>query len=902
MFGNLGGAGTSTTGAFGGAANTTSAFGAPKAPSAFGAFGGGTTAFGTTPAATTTSAFGQPANNTATPSVFGQPAASTSAFGGTGASLFGNVNKTSAFGTTALSGATTGAPPTITTGSSNPAYAATIEKDGTTNLQFQSISCMPAYIGYSFEELRVQDYSQNRKTASTANTFGGTAFGTAQPAAAGAFGQTTQPTNSLFGAPANPTNTTTGSAFGTFGQTQQPAAATTSLFGASGTSAFGQQQQQQPAQNTFGGATTGLFGQPQQQQQQQPTTGLFGGNTAFGGNAAPKPFGGAFGGATTTAPSAFGAAANAFGTTQPQNQQQPAQTTGLFGNAQPANNTGSAFGGAFGNNNAPKPGLFGSTATQPAAPSTFGGAFGAQQQQPQQQTSLFGNSGTTGGIFGNAQQQPGQQQQQPAQTTSLFGNQQQAPAAPSLFGNNNANPGTGLFGNPQQNQQATQQPANPFGNLFAPKPPQPAGTGLFGNSQGQVASQQQPQQNSIFGKSLFNNTPAAAPIGSSMSTMTGMSNNLFGQTMNNAAPQHSLTASIAQPIGDNLPIFDMLPPGPRIVDLDANLPKKKAGFFADMPTRSPVPRVQLGYTPANSKLRGFGSSGNLGSSSLNGGGISLTNGKPGALALNKSDMRASSVGPDFLGRSGSPALGSGGRQSVKKVILDKRVDPSELFVKTSSPGGSKYGKVTFSAQLSVASREKDAQIAASSIPVVQDSPTRQQQLQLKNTGSFGQELSRDVQEKGEKNESELEDGDYYVKPDLLTLKKAGYDDLSAFPDLVVGRKGYGEIHFLEPVDLTGLPKLGALLGEVIRFDLKECSVYPDSEESDKPPPGSGLNVSARLILVRCWPQDKATREPVKDQNHPQMVKHLKRLKGMKDTHFEGFDMTTGTWTFTVDHF
>jgi nuclear pore complex protein Nup98-Nup96 len=145
--------------------------------------------------------------------------------------------------------------------------------------------------------------------------------------------------------------------------------------------------------------------------------------------------------------------------------------------------------------------------------------------------------------------------------------------------------------------------------------------------------------------------------------------------------QGTLTASIAQPIGENLPIFDMLPPGPRIISLDQTLPKKKAGFFLDMPTRSPVPRVPLGYSPATSKLRGFGSM-TLGPSGGSSSGISLTSGKPGALVLNKTETRGTSVGPDFLGRSSSPALGSGARQSVKKVILDKKIDPSELFVKS----------------------------------------------------------------------------------------------------------------------------------------------------------------------------------------------------------------------------
>jgi len=141
-----------------------------------------------------------------------------------------------------------------------------------------------------------------------------------------------------------------------------------------------------------------------------------------------------------------------------------------------------------------------------------------------------------------------------------------------------------------------------------------------------------------------------------------------------------------------------------------------------------------------------------------------------------------------------------------------------------------------------------------------------------------------------------------MKPSLDELKKAGHEELVAVKNLVVGRVGYGQITFLEPVDLTNVPKLSGLLGELVRFDDKECSVYPDYDDTEKPPPGSGLNVRARIELIRCWAHDKATREPIKDPKNPAQMKHLKRLKNMKDTHFEGFDLEEGKWTFTVDHF
>lgn len=152
---------------------------------------------------------------------------------------------------------------------------------------------MAAYKNYSLEELRLQDYQANRKTASAGPGFAQqqqtTGFGTTNAG----FGQTTtQPQTSSFGA---------------FGAAKS---AGTGLFG-------------QTAQNTgtgFGGFSSntaatggGLFGQNSQQpataafaqQQQQPTAGFggFGQNAqnagtsfgTFGQNSQTKPFGGGFG-------------------------------------------------------------------------------------------------------------------------------------------------------------------------------------------------------------------------------------------------------------------------------------------------------------------------------------------------------------------------------------------------------------------------------------------------------------------------------------------------------------------------------------------------------------------------------------------------------------------------------
>ncbi|KLO18652.1 hypothetical protein SCHPADRAFT_844526 [Schizopora paradoxa] len=925
----FGGATTTTTPAstgFGAFGNTaTSAFGAKPAGTGFGAFGGGTSTFGGGG-----SAFGN-TNTANTTSAFGQPSTTGGAFGGS--TLFGATKPaapTGAFGSvsnTATAGASgdTIVPP-VTTGSVNPPYNVFQEKDtsGTTavNLHYQSISAMPAYRGTSFEEIRVQDYAQGRKTAQTSG-FGQT------PSVFGA----TQPTTSVFGQPAAPTTT-----FGAFGQANQPAQQqqqqqqTTTGFGAFGQPAaaaqpsafgggttgfggFGQQQNQaQPAQ---GSSLFGGFGannqQQQQQQQQQPAQGTSNVFGSFGANNnnQPKPFG-TFG---STGTNTFGTG-GAFGQNT-QQQTQPA-STGLFGqtSTQPAQT--SAFGGfgAANNNNQPKPSIFGNTTTtQPATSGGFGGIFGQNQNQQQQtaqpQTSLFGSTNNAGGgLFGqnqNQQQaQPGQTQ--PAQPSGgLFGNTQQTQPPASgglfggggLFGNNQQKPafGTGLFGNTATNAGATNNTAT-----------QPQNS-LFGQNANQSTAQ--PAGASTFGTSLFGNKPATSTFGQSLSqpaantgtslfgnSLGGTGGGLFGSTNNAQQNQPTLTASVAQPVSTNLPIFSLLQSGPQSAPVNPP-PKKQSSYFVDVPTRSPL-GLSVSRNMGASKLRGFGYSQSTNRNTIGGFSNSLSHSSNHTNPLQLSGIGGgkSLLGPEsFLGTS---TLGSDGRPSPKKLVLDKKMDPNEVFGKSfaqqkSSPA-SAGPKVAFNPAMSAALREKESLAASSASAATPGSPA------AKKSNSLG---AADFPRR-EKGPDELQDGEYWVKPSLDVLRNTSNEELSQFKGLTVGRKGYGEVQFLEPVDLTALPRLSALLGKIVQIDNKECCVYPDAVDGAnddlKPPPGEGVNVKARIILYGCWPVDKATREPIKDESHPSFPKHLKRLKGMKHTHFESYSIEDGKWTFTVEHF
>ncbi|KAJ3129772.1 hypothetical protein HK098_000141 [Nowakowskiella sp. JEL0407] len=451
---------------------STSIFGQPQAAPAFGApaststgfgFGGGgfgannqakpaSNIFGSTSTQPTTSAFGgfgssntggifgsntstfKPA--TTTTSVFGSSQPTTSAFGATSsAPAFGSANTgfgsnttTGGFGFGANNTAGSGWQGAATNdpganGTGNPPFRTTQEtpengsRPGAAANMMHSISAMPEYMKYSFEELRCRDYELGKKYAgsgATSNAFGATGFGTAtnttggfgafgsKPATTsafgtGAFGSTTTTAAPAFGfGSATTTNTNTG-LFGSTTTTSAP------LFGSTATTA--------PSTGFGGFGNTGgnsIFGKPATTA--APSTGFGFGTTAttqastgfgaFNKPATTTPAFGGFGtstvpafGSTTSAPATSGFAATTttntgfggFGTqtTQP--------STGLFG-SQPATSTGFSFGGGggtgfgatqpatgglfsgIGNNAAPTLG-FGATTSQPAKPGGF--SFGA---------------------------------------------------------------------------------------------------------------------------------------------------------------------------------------------------------------------------------------------------------------------------------------------------------------------------------------------------------------------------------------------------------------------------------------------------------------------------------------------------------------------------------------------
>lgn len=450
IFGNT--STTGTTSLFGAQQQQTSAFGAPK-QQIFGQPQQPTTSlFGQPQQQQQTSLFGQTPTNTgtglfsSTPSAFAQPAALNNQQGGTAIAKFQAQQETDAL----LKGSTT-------------SYIQTKQ---------QCITFMKEYAEKSLEELRVEDYTANRKGP--------------QPASSGLFGGANQ---SFFGS--NQTSTSTGGFTG-FGQqsTAQP------IFGAAPTSTLGQTSAFGQANTGFNQTSGGLFGKPLQTP--ATTASAFGGfgtntNSTFG---VAKPFN-----ATAPTTNLFGQApaattgfgqptTNTFGT--PAFGQQQQQTPSLFGassTAPPAWNAGTSTA-TTGFNTSAGTSLFGSTAAKPAfGTNAFGStpnAFGTTQT-PASTAFNFGQTNTTGGLFG----------QKPA--TNLFGQPAAQPNTSLSFG---ANTGSSLFGTNTQ----------PTGGLFGSTPSNTmtnTGGGLFGSSNtggfgsslggGMSFGQTQPS-------SLFNNT------------------------------------------------------------------------------------------------------------------------------------------------------------------------------------------------------------------------------------------------------------------------------------------------------------------------------------------------------------------------------------------------------------
>lgn len=477
---------------------------------------------------------------------------------------------------------------------------------------------------------------------------------------------------------------------------------------------------------------------------------------------------------------------------------------------------------------------------KPAATTSGGGLFGSttqNQQQPAQTGSLFGNTGQSGGLFGSTNNTLGQQ------------NQQQNQAKPGgLFGG-----GGGLFGG--QNQQQPQQTGTTGGGMFGGLgQSQPAQGSLFGSQ-----SQQQPQQNGM-GSSLFGGGG-------------------LGQSTNNQQ-QPSLNASIDQnPYGRN-ELFNYT--GQKLEFGSQNkkpaLPPLTASSYRITPSKNQINKLRGFATPqspgrASTPLSSSSRAGLNSPASDRYKGLTDTALTPNAFIARPSIKRLN-VTPKSNGVNG----GDDHLESVLgKSALKSSTSKSNLNV--SQNGLSSSATMTFNPPSNGGNGNSQSR---------DDTPTRR---------ATPLDSSRPLAVAG--SERQPSQGQYWCKPRMEKLRQMGEGYLSKISNFTIGRSGFGEVTFLEPVDVTGFD-LNDLFGKVVVFTEMELAVYPDDWE-DQPPQGQGLNRPARITLLNCYPRDKATKQFITDMNDPRHARFLKRVKNIPETEFVSYT-DDGAWTFEVQHF
>ncbi|AMD21332.1 HER053Wp [Eremothecium sinecaudum] len=146
--------------------------------------------------------------------------------------------------------------------------------------------------------------------------------------------------------------------------------------------------------------------------------------------------------------------------------------------------------------------------------------------------------------------------------------------------------------------------------------------------------------------------------------------------------------------------------------------------------------------------------------------------------------------------------------------------------------------------------------------------------------------------------------EYWCSPTIEQLQQLPVKQLTAVPNFVIGRKGYGTISFDLDVDLSAFRDdfKRHLFGGVIIFnENKTVEVYPD--DSMKPAIGLGLNVPSTISLERIYPVDKKTNKLFTDNSDFTKVQlFVKKLKSMRDMDFISYNPYDGIWTFKVKHF
>lgn len=142
--------------------------------------------------------------------------------------------------------------------------------------------------------------------------------------------------------------------------------------------------------------------------------------------------------------------------------------------------------------------------------------------------------------------------------------------------------------------------------------------------------------------------------------------------------------------------------------------------------------------------------------------------------------------------------------------------------------------------------------------------------------------------------------DYETKPKLVDIPGLDENGQCWVKGFTIMRKNYGQIHWPGRADIANLN-----LDRIVEIKRKAVSVYPEEIESEKPEQGNGLNQKAEVSLVQTYPREKSSNEIIRDPERLERMgwpQKLERATEKIGGRFLDYDLATGTWSFSVQHF
>ena len=142
--------------------------------------------------------------------------------------------------------------------------------------------------------------------------------------------------------------------------------------------------------------------------------------------------------------------------------------------------------------------------------------------------------------------------------------------------------------------------------------------------------------------------------------------------------------------------------------------------------------------------------------------------------------------------------------------------------------------------------------------------------------------------------------DYETKPKLVDIPGLDENGQCWVKGFTIMRKNYGQIHWPGRADIANLN-----LDRIVEIKRKAVSVYPEEIETEKPEQGNGLNQKAEVSLVQTYPREKSSNEIIRDPERLERMgwpQKLERATEKIGGRFLDYDLATGTWSFSVQHF